>query len=110
MSKHFIEPYPLPDGPFSIIIADPPWRFKTHSDKGRSRSPDGPLGHYSSRGRVLGLGASHASPRAHWRRGHIRTIYKNTPKQKRITIPATLINGLGFVSKDYEVSPPQSHL
>ncbi len=48
MSKHFTEPSALPDGPFSIIIADPPWRFKTHSDKGRSRSPDGPLGHYQT--------------------------------------------------------------
>jgi N6-adenosine-specific RNA methylase IME4 len=31
---------------YDVILADPPWRFKTHSAKGRSRSPDGPLGHY----------------------------------------------------------------
>jgi hypothetical protein len=62
------------------------------------------IGGYSSGGRVLGFGASHASPRAHWRRGHIRTIHEGTPKQKKIPIPATLINGPGFVSKDYEIS------
>lgn len=32
---------PLPAGPFGCILADPPWRFKTYSDKGRGRSPDG---------------------------------------------------------------------
>jgi hypothetical protein len=62
------------------------------------------IGGYSSNGRVLGVGASHASPRAHWRRGHIRTIRRGTPQQKRIAIPACLINGPGFVSKDYEIS------
>jgi hypothetical protein len=62
------------------------------------------IGGYSSNGRVLGVGASHASPRAHWRRGHIRTIHRGTPKQKRIAIPVTFINGPGFISKDYEVS------
>jgi hypothetical protein len=62
------------------------------------------IGGYSSSGRVLGVGASHASPRAHWRRGHIRTIHRGTPKQKQIAIPVTLINGPGFISKDYEVS------
>jgi len=40
--------FTLPDGTFDIVLADPPWRFKTHSDKGRSRSPDGPLGHYQT--------------------------------------------------------------
>jgi hypothetical protein len=60
-------------------------------------------GGYSSSGRVLGVGASHASPRAHWRRGHIRTIRQGTPQQKKIVIPATLVNGPGFVSKDYEI-------
>jgi hypothetical protein len=62
------------------------------------------IGGYSSSGRVLGVGASHASPRAHWRRGHIRTIRRGTPQQKRIRIPASLINGPGFVSKEYEIS------
>jgi N6-adenosine-specific RNA methylase IME4 len=38
----------LPGGHFDIILADPPWRFKTRSEKGRSRSPDGPLGHYQT--------------------------------------------------------------
>jgi len=38
----------LPDGTFDIVLADPPWRFETRSNKGRSRSPDGPLGHYQT--------------------------------------------------------------
>jgi hypothetical protein len=62
------------------------------------------IGGYSSSGQVLGVGATHASPRAHWRRGHIRTIRGGTIKQKQILIPASLINGPGFVSKDYEIS------
>ena len=31
---------PLPAGPFSCILADPPWRFQTRSAKGRNRCPD----------------------------------------------------------------------
>ncbi len=61
------------------------------------------IGGFSSSGQVLGVGMSHASPRAHWRRGHIRTIRRGSPHQKRIAIPACLINGPGFVSKDYEI-------
>jgi hypothetical protein len=61
------------------------------------------IGGYSSTGRVLGVGASHASPRSHWRRGHIRTIHRGMSNQKQIIIPASLINGPGFVSKDYEI-------
>lgn len=30
----------LPPGPFGAIYADPPWSFRTWSDKGRNRSPD----------------------------------------------------------------------
>lgn len=30
-----------PDGGFGLILADPPWRFATFSDKGRGRCPDG---------------------------------------------------------------------
>jgi hypothetical protein len=29
---------PLPEGPFDLILADPPWRFETCSDKGQGRS------------------------------------------------------------------------
>jgi hypothetical protein len=61
------------------------------------------IGGFSKSGRVLGVGASHASPRSHWRRGHIRTIHQGTPKEKRIAIPACLITGPGFISKEYEV-------
>lgn len=32
---------PLPPGPFSCILADPPWQFSTRSAKGRDRCPDG---------------------------------------------------------------------
>jgi N6-adenosine-specific RNA methylase IME4 len=33
---------------FGAILVDPPWRFLTRSQKGRGRSPDGPLGHYQT--------------------------------------------------------------
>jgi len=32
----------LPTGHFGAILADPPWRFKTWSDKGGDRAPDYP--------------------------------------------------------------------
>lgn len=35
-------------GGWEVIYADPPWRFSTYSAAGRSRSPDGPLGHYET--------------------------------------------------------------
>ena len=31
---------PLPTGKFSVIYADPPWSFRSWSDKGRNRCPD----------------------------------------------------------------------
>ena len=40
---------PLPQGPFGAILADPPWRFKTFSPKGRDRCPDAPLKRAESR-------------------------------------------------------------
>lgn len=43
MSETVLHANPLPAGPFSCILADPPWRFATFSPKGRGRSPDGPL-------------------------------------------------------------------
>jgi hypothetical protein len=54
-------------------------------------------------GRVLSRGGSHASPRQHWRRGHVRVLHRELPNEKKIIIPACLINGRGFISKDYEV-------
>lgn len=30
----------LPQGPFAVLLADPPWSFSTFSDKGRAKSPD----------------------------------------------------------------------
>lgn len=61
------------------------------------------IGGVSTTGRVLGVGAAHASPRKHWRRGHVRTLHRGTDKEKRTLIPACLVNGRGFISKDYEV-------
>ncbi|MYE58954.1 MAG: hypothetical protein F4X35_05160 [Alphaproteobacteria bacterium] len=34
------EPPPLPDGQYGVILADPPWEFRTWSDAGKGRSPD----------------------------------------------------------------------
>jgi hypothetical protein len=34
----------LPSGPFDLIIADPPWHFTTHSEKGQGRSASRPRG------------------------------------------------------------------
>lgn len=31
---------PLPRGPFSVLLADPPWSFATYSDKGKGKSPE----------------------------------------------------------------------
>lgn len=31
---------PLPAGKFSVILADPPWSFRSWSDKGKNRAPD----------------------------------------------------------------------
>lgn len=30
---------PFPEGPFDLILADPPWHFATYSDKGQGRGP-----------------------------------------------------------------------
>lgn len=36
-----IDPFEgLPRNQFSVILADPPWHFKTYNEKGRKRSPD----------------------------------------------------------------------
>lgn len=38
---------PLPAGPFDLILADPPWHFKTYSEKGQGKSPSA---HYATMG------------------------------------------------------------
>lgn len=53
--------------------------------------------------KVLAQGGTHASPRKHWRRGHSRVLHRGTPKERKIMIPACLVNGRGFISKDYKV-------
>jgi hypothetical protein len=59
------------------------------------------IGGISKAGHVLGVGSKHASPRMHWRRGHVRTLGSG----KKIPIAAMLVNkgGRGFISHDYEV-------
>lgn len=50
------------------------------------------------------LGGTHASPRLHWRRGHLRNLQSGRP----VAVKPALV-GLadkGFVSKDYAVPPP----
>jgi len=55
------------------------------------------FGGISSSGNIVGAGMKRASPRQHWRRGHIRTLSSG----KQIAIQAILINGRGFISKEY---------
>lgn len=40
---------PFPDKKYGAIVADPPWRFKTWSAKGRDRCPDAPMTRNQSR-------------------------------------------------------------
>lgn len=56
-----------------------------------------------ARQRGEGDGRTHASPRKHWRRGHVRTLRGGLPDEKKIIIGAMIVGGRGFVSKDYEV-------
>lgn len=35
-----VSPLPLPAGDFACILADPPWSFRSWSDKGKNRAPD----------------------------------------------------------------------
>jgi len=37
----------LPAGPFNVIVADPPWRFESWSDKGKAKAADN---HYETMG------------------------------------------------------------
>jgi N6-adenosine-specific RNA methylase IME4 len=41
-----VEPLTLPVGPFDVVLADPPWKFRTRSAKGRGRCPDGAVGRF----------------------------------------------------------------
>jgi len=61
------------------------------------------IGAVSHTGGLVKHGGSHASPRQHWRRGHVRTLNRDSESERKILIPATLIAGRGFVSKDYVV-------
>jgi hypothetical protein len=50
-------------------------------------------------------GIERRSPRLHWRRSHVRTIYKGTPGERRIVIARMLVGraDLGEVSHEYRV-------
>jgi len=61
------------------------------------------IGGVSSCGNIIGKGMERASPRKHWRRGHVRTCHRGEVNEFKIPIPASLINGRGFISKEYEV-------
>jgi len=61
------------------------------------------LGGISSGGKVIGVGMERASPRKHWRRGHVRVLRRGEDNELKTVIPACLINGRGFISKEYEV-------
>jgi len=60
------------------------------------------IGGVSSCGNIIGKGMERASPRKHWRRGHVRTYHRGEVNEFRAPIPASLINGRGFISKEYE--------
>jgi len=61
------------------------------------------IGGISSCGNIVGVGMERASPRKHWRRGHVRVYRRGEDNELKTVIPACLINGRGFVSKEYSV-------
>jgi hypothetical protein len=52
------------------------------------------------------IGGSHASPRLHWRRGHVRRL----PTGRNVWVRAALVGNpaLGFVDKDYSAAEPRA--
>jgi hypothetical protein len=52
-----------------------------------------------------GHGGTHASPRLHWRRSHIRTLQRGTPEERRVLIRRMLVGraDLGEVSHEYRI-------
>lgn len=59
------------------------------------------IGGISSSGNVIGVGMDRASPRKHFRRGHTRTYHRGEDNEWKKSIPACVISGRGFVSKEY---------
>ncbi len=59
------------------------------------------IGGISSSGNVIGVGMDRASPRKHFRRGHTRTYHRGEDNEWKKNIPACVISGRGFVSKEY---------
>ena len=59
------------------------------------------IGGISSSGNVIGVGMDRASPRKHLRRGHTRTYNRGEDNEWKKSIPACVISGRGFISKEY---------
>jgi hypothetical protein len=54
-------------------------------------------------------GGTHASPRLHWRRSHVRVLHRGGAGERRVVIPRFLVGKaeLGEVSHEYRVGQPQ---
>lgn len=48
---------------------------------------------------------THASPRIHWRRSHVRTYHRDTPRERKVVIARQIVGrrDLGTVTHDYVV-------
>tara|TARA_R110000824_G_scaffold30128_6_gene99421 strand:- start:279 stop:1184 length:906 start_codon:yes stop_codon:yes gene_type:complete len=60
-------------------------------------------------GNIIGDGRTRASPRKHWRRGHVRVTGRDTLKERKTLIPAMLVGERGFISKDYITEDQTQH-
>jgi hypothetical protein len=61
----------------------------------------------ATQGPRLDLGGTHASPRMHWRAGHLRVIHRGTPRQREVPVAPTIVGIGGYgdlVKKDYLVT------
>jgi hypothetical protein len=61
----------------------------------------------ATQGPRLDLRGTHASPRMHWRAGHLRVIHRGTPRQREVAVAPTIV-GVGeygdLIKKDYLVT------
>jgi len=55
-------------------------------------------------GGLIAPGNKRASPRRHWRRGHVRVYRRGETSEAKTIIPPALIGHRGFVGKDYDLS------
>jgi hypothetical protein len=63
------------------------------------------------RARRAEAGRTRLAPRLHFRRSHIRTLYRGEPNQRRILIPRCLVNpgANAEVSHEYRIIGSRSH-